>query len=236
MDQPDRTLLQESPTGWRRAGGRPWARGSPHNEINAGNPFPNFIQLDLSSILSQGFTNGMIAVSSLQNGESFQLFGSNFQGVLGTSISGPFTGLAFDNQFVAIPSFGTFQFISVVAASGNVLPSQFMATPIPEMGTVLPIIALLVAVGSTSLLRRRRAAQLGATAESSARPFDFAGRPKGTAALFCTATSARGTDPSPIALPTLPSRVTPSLRAAGMRSEPARDNDPPFPSRRRPQG
>jgi hypothetical protein len=131
---------------------------SPHNELNAGNPPPNFIQLDLRSILMQGFTNGQIAVSSLQNGEGFQLFGSNFQGVLGTAISGPFTGLAFDNQFVAIPAFGTFQFISVVAATGNVLPSQFMATPIPEMGTVLPIIGLLVAVGSTTILRRRRAA------------------------------------------------------------------------------
>ena len=133
---------------------------SPHNEINAGNPPPNFIQLDLRSILSQGFTNGQIAVSSLQNGEGFQLFGSNMQGVLGTAISGPFSGLAFDNQFVAIPSFGTFQFISVVAATGNVLPSRFMATPIPEMGTVMPIIGLLVAVGATHLLRRRRAATL----------------------------------------------------------------------------
>lgn len=131
---------------------------SPHNEINAGTPPPNFIQLDLRSILMQGFTNGQIAVSSLQNGEGFTLFGSNMQGVLGSAISGPFTGLAFDNQFVAIPAFGTFQFISVVAASGNVLPSQFMATPIPEMGTVLPIIALLVAVGSTTVLRRRRTA------------------------------------------------------------------------------
>jgi len=132
---------------------------SPHNELNAGTPPPNFIQLDLRSILSQGFTNGMIAVSSLQNGEGFQLFGSNMMGVLGTAIGGPFTGLAFDNQFVAIPSFGTFQFISVVAATGNVLPSRFMATPIPEMATLMPIIGLLVAVGATSLLRRRRAAQ-----------------------------------------------------------------------------
>jgi hypothetical protein len=137
---------------------------SPHNEINAGTPPPNFIQLDLRSILSQGFTNGMIAVSSLQNGESFQLFGSNMVGVLGTAISGPFAGLAFDNQFVAIPSFGTFQFVSVIAASGNVLPSRFLATPIPEMATLLPIIGLLVAVGSTTLLRRRRAAQLAASA------------------------------------------------------------------------
>ena len=136
---------------------------SPHNEINAGTPPPNFIQLDLRSIISQGFTNGQIAVSSLQNGESFQLFGSNMMGALGTAITGPFAGLAFDNQFVAIPAFGTFQFISVVAASGNVLPSRFMATPIPEMATLMPIIGLLVAVGATNVLRRRRAAQLAST-------------------------------------------------------------------------
>ena len=139
---------------------------SAHNELNGSATGPlNFIQLDLRSILSQGFTNGQIAVSSLQNGESFQLFGSNAQGVLGTAISGLFTGLAFDNQFVAIPAFGTFSFISIVGAGSgsNVLPTRFMATPIPEMGTVMPIIGLLVAVGSTSLLRRRRAAQLAAS-------------------------------------------------------------------------
>jgi len=119
---------------------------SPHNEINAGTPPPNFIQLDLRSILSQGFTNGAIAVSSLQNGESFQLFGSNMVGVLGTAISGPFAGLAFDNQFVAIPSFGTFQFISVIAGSGNVLPSQFVAM-IPY---VLTVVALAGVVGRST--------------------------------------------------------------------------------------
>jgi hypothetical protein len=139
---------------------------SPHNELNgsAGGPV-NFIQLDLRSILSQGFTDGQIAVASLQQGESFQLFGSNFEGVLGTAISGPFTGLAFDDKFVAIPDFGSFEFISVTGfgSGSNVLPARFSAiTPIPEMGTVLPIIALLVAVGSTSVLRRRRAARMAA--------------------------------------------------------------------------
>jgi hypothetical protein len=63
---------------------------SPHNELNAG--AVNYIQLDLRSILSQGATNGMIAVASLQNGEGFELFGSNVQGELGASISVVFTG------------------------------------------------------------------------------------------------------------------------------------------------
>ena len=140
---------------------------SPHNELNGSASDPlNFIQLDLRAILAQGFTNGQIAVTSLQNGESFQLFGSNSEGVLGTAISGPYTGLAFDDKFVAIPDFGTFSFISIAGfgSGSNVLPSRFSAeiTPIPEVGTVLPIVGLLVAVGSTSILRRRRAARMTA--------------------------------------------------------------------------
>ena len=140
---------------------------SPHHELNGSATGPtNFIQLDLRSILSQGFTNGQIAVTSLQSGESFQLFGSNSQGVLGTAISGTFTGLTFDDKFVTIPQFGLYGFISVVGVGdgSNVLPSRFSAdvTPIPEVGTVLPIIGLLVAIGSTSLLRRRRAARMAA--------------------------------------------------------------------------
>ena len=136
---------------------------SPHNELNGSEFGPlNFIQLDLRSILQQGATNGQIAVTSLQNGESFQLFGSNVEGQLGSAISGTFTGLAFDDDFVAIPNFGSFSFISVAGAGAgsNVLPSRFSAdiTPIPEIGTVMPIVGLLVAIGATHVLRRRRAA------------------------------------------------------------------------------
>lgn len=132
---------------------------APQNELfsNGANP-ADFIQLDLRAILAQGFTNGKIAVASLQNGESFQLFGSNEQGVLGAVIGLPFEGTAFDDTFVTIPGFGTFQFISVVGSAGNVLPARFAAdmTPVPEMSALLPIVALLVVIGASSLLRRRR--------------------------------------------------------------------------------
>ena len=133
------------------------------NELNGGANGPlNFIQLDLRSILSQGATNGQIAVTSLQQGESFQLFGSNALGQLGTAISGTFPGLTFDDQFVAVPQFGAFQFISIAGAGAgsNVLPSRFSAeiAPIPEVSTVMPIVGLLVAIGATHILRRRRAA------------------------------------------------------------------------------
>lgn len=140
---------------------------SPHHEVNgSANGTLNFIQLDLRSIISQGATNFQIAVTSLQQGESFQLFGSNTEGLLGTAISGAYTGLAFDDQFVAVSDLGSFTFLSVAGfgAGSNVLPSRFSAdiTPIPEVGTVMPIIGLLVAVGATHVLRRRRAAALAA--------------------------------------------------------------------------
>lgn len=141
--------------------------GTPSNEfgINANGTPTNYLQLDLRSILSLGFTNGMIQVASLQPGEGYILFGSNSQGTLGTQLAGTYTGLGFDNQFVAIPDFGTYQFVSVAAASGRVLPVAFQAsiTPIPEMNVLFPIVGLLVAVSSTQILRRRRAAQLGDT-------------------------------------------------------------------------
>ncbi|MFN2509191.1 MAG: hypothetical protein ABR589_10515 [Chthoniobacterales bacterium] len=139
--------------------------GTLNNELQTSGGTPtNYIQLDLSSILSQGFVNGQIKVGSLQAGESFQLFGSNVQGTLGTAISGVFTGLAFDNQFVSIPSFGTFQFISIGSVAGDMLPVAFAAdiAPIPEVGALLPIVALLAAVAGTSFLRRRNAPQIGA--------------------------------------------------------------------------
>ena len=136
---------------------------SPHHEVNgSANGTLNFIQLDLRSIISQGATNFQIAVTSLQEGESFQLFGSSSEGVLGTAISGPYTGLQFDDKFVAVTDLGAFSFLSIAGsgAGSNVLPSRFSAdiTPIPEVGAVMPIVGLLVAVGATHILRRRRAA------------------------------------------------------------------------------
>lgn len=134
--------------------------GTPSNELIPdinGNP-ENYLQLDLRSLLSQGFTAGMVRVTSLQAGESFSIYGSNALGELGMQLGGPFAGLAFDDQFVAIPNFGAFQFISLAATTGRVLPSGFRAVaPIPEMSTLFPILGLLAAISMTSILRRRRA-------------------------------------------------------------------------------
>jgi hypothetical protein len=128
-------------------------------QLTAQGAVANFIQLDLTSILMQGFVNGQVKVGSLQSGESFQLFGSNTQGTLGTAIGTPF-GSAFDDQFVPIPGFGLFKFISIAAASVDVLPVAFEADvpAIPEMNAILPIAALLLLLLVTNVWRRRSSA------------------------------------------------------------------------------
>ncbi len=128
----------------------------------------NFIQLDLSSILLQGFTNGKIEVGSIQPGESFQLFGSNTKGLLGTSLGAAF-GSNVDDQFVSVPDFGMYKYLSVAAASADVLPVAFEAqiTPVPEMNALFPILGLATAVGSTHVLRRRRVKALSSAETNS---------------------------------------------------------------------
>lgn len=135
--------------------------GTLDNELQTSGGVPsNYIQLDLSSILAQGFTGGQISVGSIQSGESFLLFGSNVQGQLGTQLGGAI-GSAFDEQFVAIPQFGNYQFVSVAAGAFDILPVAFRATitPVPEMSALFPIVGLIAAVSCTQILRRRRAAQ-----------------------------------------------------------------------------
>lgn len=135
--------------------------GTPSNEfgVNLDGTPANYLQLDLRSLLMAGFTGGQIQVASLQAGEGYQIYGSNALGVLGTALGGPFFGLTFDNQWVNIPDFGNFQFVSIAAASGRVLPVAFRAAPIPEMSVLFPIVGLLAAVSCTHILRRRRGAR-----------------------------------------------------------------------------
>jgi hypothetical protein len=134
--------------------------GIANSDAHELNIFPNgtpvqYMQLDLRALLAQGFMNGELAVGSMQNGEGFRLFGSNIEGALGMPLPGTWTGLAFDANFVAIPSFGSFNFVSIAAASGRILPIAFRAEPIPELSALLPILGLLAAVGGTQLARRR---------------------------------------------------------------------------------
>ena len=125
---------------------------------SAGAPL-QFIQLDLSSILAQGFINGQIEVGSVQSGESWNLYGSNTLGSLGVKLNGAAFGSSTDEQFVNVPNFGLYNFISVVTATGDVLPVAFQAsfTPIPEAASMIPVLFLVTAATAIEIRRRRRA-------------------------------------------------------------------------------
>lgn len=127
---------------------------TPHNEINTG---LHFIQFDFTAALAAGMFNGEITVGSIQATEAFAIYGSNTLGTLGTQVGGPFVGLAFDNQSVAIPNFGQFNYYSIVATEGSVLviAAQADLPAIPEMNALLPISALVLLVFVTNAWRKR---------------------------------------------------------------------------------
>ena len=129
------------------------------NELQAGPNGPlHFIQFDISQMLAAGLLNGQISVGSVQAGELFAIFGSNTLGTLGTQLGGTY-GSTFDNQSVPLPDYGQYNFYSIVAIADDVLPISLSAdaNPIPEVSTVLPIVALLVVIISTHAWRRRAA-------------------------------------------------------------------------------
>ena len=134
-----------------------------NHELQAGssssNPF-DFIQLNLTSIIAGGATSGAVSVSSVQSGETFSIFGSNTAGVLGTQLGGTF-GSSSDNTFVNLPNFGQYNFYSIAAASGDVIATAVSANfpAVPEMSALLPITALVGAVGLAEVVRRRRLAR-----------------------------------------------------------------------------
>jgi len=134
--------------------------GTTHNELQVdhnGNPL-QFIQLDLTSIISQGFTNFQIQVASVQAGESFNLYASNALGHLGTLLSGGPYGSGKDDVFINVPNLGTNHFLSIVAAAADVLPVAFRATivPIPEAASLIPALCLVVLATAFEVRRRRR--------------------------------------------------------------------------------
>lgn len=120
-----------------------------------------FIQLDVSSIIAQGFTDGQIQIGNVYGSDSFVIYGSSALGDPGQQIGGVY-GSSSNLSFISIADFADYDFISFGAVNGGVLPVAFQATlaAIPELSALFPIIGLVVAVSLTQLLRRRRVAQL----------------------------------------------------------------------------
>lgn len=135
--------------------------GTLHNELQVGaNGVPlHFIQLDLTSIIAAGFIHGRISVGSVQPGELFNLYGSNTLGTLGALLNGTPFGNDVDSEFLDIPDFGTYHYISIVAAALDVLPVAFQAelVPIPEAASLIPVALLALFAALFEIRRRRRA-------------------------------------------------------------------------------
>ena len=133
--------------------------GTPHNELQVGPDGPlQYIQFDLGSILSAGFMNGQLRVSSVDPGEAFDIYGSNTLGSLGTKISlggGPY-GDGDNNNFVNIPNFGSYRYVSIAATIDDVLPWALAATipAIPELGGTSLALVLLAFFGVVVATRK----------------------------------------------------------------------------------
>jgi hypothetical protein len=135
--------------------------GTDHNElqVNPDGSLPHYIQLDVSALLLAGFTNGQLKISSVDPGEAWDVYGSNTLGSLGTKLNGTAFGSSTDNTFVSIPNFGSYKYISIGSNTDDVLPWAFQAnvTPVPEAGSLVPVLCLVTAVTAFEMKRRRRA-------------------------------------------------------------------------------
>ena len=96
----------------------------------------NYIQLDLTSLLhNPGLA---ITIASVQTGETFDIYGSDTMGTLGSLL---FMGNSTDDQvpISLTGGLGGFDFYSVMATNGNVIIENVAATTstVPEPGTLV---------------------------------------------------------------------------------------------------
>ena len=117
-----------------------------------------FVQLDVTSILSQGFTDRKVQIGDVHNDETFVIWGSNKLVASGQQLA------AFTPACPGLPSsmsgiLGTTTFISVGAVNRGVLPVAFQATLalVPQMRAPFPIIGL---VNAASAMQPLSAAKL----------------------------------------------------------------------------
>jgi hypothetical protein len=139
------------------------------HELQGNGWYPTtFIQLDVSSLLAQGFTEGQVQVGNISGSDSFAIWGSSSLGDRGQQIGDLYTTSS-NLNFISIADFSSYDYLAIGAVTGGVLPVAFQATfaPIPEIGALFPIIGLIVAIAITQILRRRRIAQLRASSPST---------------------------------------------------------------------
>lgn len=95
--------------------------GTTNNEIDT----YNFVQLDLSNLITSGATNVKMVVNSVQSGEKYNVYGSNTLGSIGTLLASNQTA---GNTPFAIPGYPTYRYVSVRATYGDVLITSVNAT------------------------------------------------------------------------------------------------------------
>ena len=102
----------------------------------------HFVQLDLQKVIASGATSAQMKVGSVQSGESYNIYGSNSLGSIGTQLAGPLTA---DDTYFDVPNYGSYRYVSVRAASHDVLLEAFSATLPPGCTIVVSPSPLIVA-------------------------------------------------------------------------------------------
>lgn len=136
--------------------------GPANHELQGYGSLPEqFIQLDVSSIIAQGFSDGKLEVGSVGSNDKFAIWGSSTLGDPGQQIGGTYNSSS-NMVFISLADFSSYNYISIGALSGGVLPAAFQASlsAVPEVSALFPIVGLIIAVSLTQFLRRRRMAQL----------------------------------------------------------------------------
>ncbi len=126
---------------------------------NSGQKNYSFLQLNVSNLLSNNIKNFNIAIASVQNGEGFDLWGSNSLNTPGTLLSNG--GSSTNGKFFNVPDFGTYKYYTISAYAGNVLLENGATSnipnsppPAPEASSVFGLAGML-GVGGLALRRRK---------------------------------------------------------------------------------
>jgi hypothetical protein len=91
-----------------------------------------WLQLDMQDAVNKGFKSGVITFGSVQAGESWEIWGSNTPGNLGTGLLTGNVGLV----PISIPDLNTYRYIGITAPTGSVLVVNGLTMTTPEPGTL----------------------------------------------------------------------------------------------------